>query len=150
MIVSVDDAPSGVRAIRPELETRARTPLVTAVSVLFCFDAFAWSVGVVPTLYYAFAWGSLPTVLGIRLMGGPFESLGLDALMVMGTVFVVVSAMKFLAAYWLWHARKDGAVLGLILVCTSAIFWYGFALPLGPLLGVAEIAFSILVWKSLG
>lgn len=124
-------------------------PLQTAVSILFCFDAFAWSIGVAPTLYYAFARGSLPTVAGIRLMGGPFESLGLDALIVMGTIFVVVSAMKFLAAYWLWHSRKDGAVLGLILLCLSAIFWYGFALPLGPLLGIAEVVLLLLVWRTL-
>jgi hypothetical protein len=57
-----------------------RTPLMTAVTILFYFDAFAWSIGVVPTLYYAFTYEALPTVGGIRLMGGPFESLGLDSL----------------------------------------------------------------------
>jgi hypothetical protein len=30
-----------------------RTPLKTAVSVLFCIDAFIWFIGVIPTLYYA-------------------------------------------------------------------------------------------------
>ena len=70
---------------------------------------------------------------GIRLMGRPFESLGLYALIVVGNIFVVVSAMTFLAAYWLWQPRRDGAVLGLILMGLSPIFWYGFALPLGPL-----------------
>ena len=83
-------------------------------------------------------------------MGGPFESLGLDALIVMGIIFVVVSAMKFLAAYWLWQSRKDGAVLGLILLGLSPIFWYGFALPLGPLLGIAQLVLLMLVWKTLG
>lgn len=149
-----DAGKSGRAAIsmltRPGLETKMRTPLVTAVSVVFYFDAYAWSFGVVPTLYYAFARGDLPTVWGIRLMGGPFESLGIDALIVAGIIFVVVSAIKFLAAYWLWHSRKDGAVLGLILLGLSTIFWYGFALPLGPLLGIAELVLLMLVWKSLG
>jgi len=126
-----------------------RTPLVTAVSVLLYFDAFAWGVGVVPTLYYAFTYKVLPTVVGIRLMGGPFESLGIDALIVAGIIFVFVSALKVLAAYWLWHCRKDGAVLGLILIWTSAIFWYGFALPLGPPLGIAELVLLIVVWRTL-
>ena len=124
--------------------------LQTMVSILFYFDAFAWSIGVVPTLYYAFVRGDLPTVIGIRLMGGPFESLGLDALIVVGIIFMVVSAMKFLAAYWLWQSRKDGAVLGLILLGLSTIFWYGFALPLGPPLGIAQLVLLMLVWKSLG
>jgi hypothetical protein len=131
------------------LEVNMRTPPQTAVSVLFYFDAFAWSIGVVPTLYYAFAQGNLPTVVGIRLMGGPFESLGIGTLIVLGIIFVVVSALKTLAAYWLWQSRKDGAVLGLILLGLSPIFWYGFALPLGPLLGIAELILLMLVWRTL-
>jgi hypothetical protein len=127
-----------------------RTPLMTAVTILFYFDAFAWSIGVVPTLYYAFTYEALPTVGGIRLMGGPFESLGLDTLIVVGIIFVIVSALKILAAYWLWNSRSDGAVLGLILLGLSTIFWYGFALPLGPLLGIAEVVLLMLVWKTLG
>lgn len=126
-----------------------RTPLVTAASVVFYFDAFAWSVGTTPTLYYSFKYSILPTVFGIRLMGGPFESLGIDALVVAGIVFVFVSALKVLAAYWLWHVRKDGAVLGLALTLPSAIFWYGFALPLGPLLGIAEVVLLIFGWRTL-
>ncbi len=55
-----------------------RAPLKTAVSVLFYVDALMWFIGVIPTLYYAFTHGALPTVGGIKLMGGPFESLGLD------------------------------------------------------------------------
>ena len=127
----------------------SRTPSVTAASVLFYFDAFAWGVGVVPTLYFAFTYKVLPSVFGIRLMGGPFESLGIDALIVAGIGFVVVSAFKVLAAYWLWNCRRDGAVLGLVLLWPSAIFWYGFALPLGPLLGIAELVLSIMVWRTL-
>ena len=75
-----------------------RTPLVIAVSLLFYFDAFAWGVGVVPTLYYAFTYKVLPTVAGIRLLAGPFESLGIDALIVAGIVFVYFSSLKVLAA----------------------------------------------------
>jgi hypothetical protein len=126
-----------------------RTPLKTAVSVLFYIDAFIWFIGVIPTLYYASTQGALPTVVGIRLMGGPFESLGIDALVVAGIIYVVVSALKCLAAYWLWHSRRDGAVLGLILLGLSPIFWYGFALPLGPLLGIAQLVLLMLVWRSL-
>jgi hypothetical protein len=126
-----------------------RTPLKTAVSVLFYIDAFMWLIGAVPTLYYAYAHSSLPTVGGIRLMGGPFESLGIDALIVAGIIYVVVSALKIMAAYWLWHSRKDGAVLGLILLGLSLIFWYGFALPLGPLLETAQLVLLLLVWSTL-
>lgn len=126
-----------------------RTPPQTVVSVLFYIDAFVWLIGVVPTLYYAFAQGTLPIMAGIRLMAGPFESLGIDALIILGIIFVVVNAMKLMAAYWLWRSRMDGAVLGLILLGLSTIFWYGFALPLGPLLGIAQLVLLVVVWRTL-
>ncbi len=122
-----------------------RSPLKTAVSVLFYIDALMWFIGVIPTLYYAFTRGALPAVGGIKLMGGPFESLGLDTLIVAGMIYVVDSAPKIPAAYWLWRSRKDGAVLGLIPSMISPIFWYGFALPLGPLLGIAQFILLKLV-----
>jgi hypothetical protein len=147
--VPMESAPPDVPLARPGSGAKVRAPLVTVVSVLFYFDAFAWGVGVVPTLYFAFTYKTLPTVVGIRLMGGPFESLGIEVLMVAGIVFVFVSTLKVLAAYWLWNSGKDGAVLGLILIWPSAIFWYGFALPLGPLLGIAELVLLITVWRNL-
>ena len=146
----MESAPPDVPLARPGSGAKVRAPLVTVVSVLFYFDAFAWGVGVVPTLYFAFTYKTLPTVVGIRLMGGPFESLGIEVLMVAGIAFVFVSALKVLAAYWLWNSRRDGAVLGLVLLGLSTIFWYGFALPFGPVLGIAELVLVVLVWRALG
>jgi len=125
------------------------TSLTTALSVVVYIDGFIWVIGVIPTLYYAFTHRALPNIGGIRLMGGPFESLGIDGLIVAGIVYVVVSALKFMAAYWLWNSRMDGAILGLILLGLSTIFWYGFALPLGPLFGIAQVVLLALVWRTL-
>ena len=149
MVTMMSTPSPGALESQPGSGARTRTPFVTTASVLYYFDALAWGVGLVPTLYHAFTYRALPTVFGIRLMGGPFESLGIDALVVAGIVFVVVSAFKVLAAYWLWNCRRDGAVLGLVLIWPSAIFWYGFALPLGPPLGIAEIVLLTMVWKTL-
>ncbi|MBP6017133.1 MAG: hypothetical protein KA586_10475, partial [Candidatus Promineofilum sp.] len=91
----------------------------------------------------------LPTVGSIRLLSGPIEALGIGAVIVTGIVFVVVSGLKLLAAYWLWHARMDGAILEIILLGLSAIFWYAFELPFGPVGGVALIVLLALVWQSL-
>jgi hypothetical protein len=123
--------------------------LVKILSIIVYIDAFMWLVGVVPTLYYAFVRGTLPTLGGIRLMGGPFEKLGIEVLIVAGIGYIIVSALKILAAYWLWNGRMDGAVLETILLGLSAIFWYGFALPLGPLLGVVQVILLALAWKLL-
>ena len=129
---------------------KMHTSLIKVLSTVVFIDAFMWLVGTVPTLYYAFSRGRLPTFGGITLLGGPFERLGLNALIVAGIGYIIVSALKFLAAYWLWGSRMDGAVLELILLGLSAIFWFGFALPLGPLLGVIQVILLALVWKTLG
>jgi hypothetical protein len=126
-----------------------RTPLTTVLVIVVCVDAFGWLIGMVPTLYYALVQGHLPTFGSIRLLGGPFEKLGLEALIVAGIGYLIASALKILAAYWLWNSRKDGAVLEMILLGLSAIFWYGFALPLGPLLGIIQAVLVILTWSSL-
>lgn len=125
------------------------TSLTTVLSIVVFIDGFIWIIGVIPTLYYAFTHRTLPSFGGIKLMSGPFESLGIDGLIVAGLVYVVISALKFMAAYWLWNSRMDGAILGLILLGLSTIFWYGFALPLGPLFGLAELVLFALAWKNL-
>jgi hypothetical protein len=126
-----------------------RMTSTAALSILVYFDAFAWLIGMVSTLYYAFTHRALPTLAGIKLLSGPFERLGLDGLIVAGLVFIVVSALKIFAAYWLWNARLDGAVLEIILLGLSTIFWYGFALPFGPVVGMAQVVLLALAWGSL-
>lgn len=127
-----------------------RTPFITALTIVVIFDALGWAFGVLPVLKYAQTHRDLPTVGGIRLLGGPMEALGIEAVIVTGIVFVVVSGLKLLAAYWLWQARLDGAILEIILLGLSAIFWYAFELPLGPVGGVIQIVLLALVWNGLG
>jgi hypothetical protein len=113
------------------------------------FDALAWLLGTLPTLAYALQRGELPVLMGIRLLSGPFERLGLPALIVAGLLYAAISALKLLAAYWLAQGRRDGVVLELVLLGLSAIFWYGFALPFGPLAGVPEFILLLLAWGRL-
>ncbi len=128
---------------------KMHTPLTKVLSIIVYIDAFMWLVGVIPTLYYAFSRGRLPTLGGITLLGGPFEKLGLNVLIVAGIGYVIVSALKILAAYWIWGSRMDGAVFEVILLGLSAIFWYGFALPLGPVIGVVQVILLALTWGTL-
>ena len=130
-------------------EVKMSDSLTKTLSIIVFIDAFMWLVGVIPTLYYAFSRGRLPTLAGIPLLGGPFERLGLNSLIVAGIGYLIVSALKILAGYWLWGSRMDGAVLELILLGLSVIFWYGFALPLGPLLGVIQVVLLALAWGTM-
>jgi hypothetical protein len=42
----------------------------------------------------------------------------------------------------------DGAILQLILLGVSAILWYGFALPYGPLLGIPQAILIAFAWSG--
>ena len=126
-----------------------RNPLVTAPTVFMLIDALGWALGVLPVVRYALIHKDLPVTFGFRALNGPFEVLGINGLVVADVLFVAVSLLKLLAAYWTWRLRMDGPVLQLILLAISAIFWYGFALPFGPPIGLAQIVLMALSWKSL-
>jgi hypothetical protein len=127
-----------------------RVSLMTARIIPVYVDALLAKVGVLLPLTYAFTRWTLPRVAGIgRLLSGPFEPLGMDAFIVAGLVFVAVSGLKVLAAYWLGQGRQDGAVLELTLLSLSAIFWYGFAVPFRPVFGLPEVVLRVMVWSRL-
>lgn len=124
------------------------SPLVTALTIFILIDALGWAFGVLPVLRYALIHHELPVTFGFRALSGPFEALGISSLIVAGILFVAVSLLKLLAAFWTWRLRLDGPVLQLILLAISAIFWYGFALPFGPPVGLTQIVLMALTWKS--
>src|SRR5574341_1074940 len=127
-----------------------RPPLLTALVALALIEASISTFGVLPILRYALTNKSLPSMFGLfRALSGPFEALGIEGLTVAGLIFVAISAVKFLSAYWLWDGRLDGAILQIILLGVSAIFWYGFAVPYGPVLGIPQFVLIALVWRDL-
>ena len=124
-----------------------KSPLVAMLTIFILIDALGWALGVLPVLRHALIHRELPMTFGFRALSGPFEALGINALVVAGIVFVAISLLKLLAAYWTWRHRMDGPVLQLILLAISAIFWYGFALPVGPPVGLIQIVLMFLTWK---
>ena len=127
-----------------------RTPLTTVLIILMLFEAAISTFGVAATLRHALVNKSLPSFFGLfRMLSGPFEALGIEGLINAGLVFVAISALKYLSAYWLWNGLHDGAVLQLILLGVSVIYWYGFAVPYGLVLGMPQFILIALVWKDL-
>jgi hypothetical protein len=79
---------------------------------LIVIEGLIGTLGVLPVLKYMLDHRALPTIFaGIRALSGPFEAIGIEAMLVSGLVFVVLSGLKFLAAYWIWNLRMDGVVL---------------------------------------
>lgn len=120
------------------------------LSVVYGADAILWVLASLPVMHSLLRHHELPQIGPIKSFSGPFsDSLEIDTMLPLILLFVFVSALKLLAAYWLWQFRIDGAILGLILTGVSVFFWYGFFIPIGPLLGVVEVILTALAWSSL-
>jgi len=101
---------------------------------------------VLAILRYAMVHKALPRPFGsFRALAGPFEALVMDSFIVAGLVFVTLSSFKFLAAWLLASNRLDGAALQLVLLGASSVFWYGFAVPYGPVFGIPQVVLLVLL-----
>ncbi|HUR69428.1 MAG TPA: hypothetical protein VM370_09295 [Candidatus Thermoplasmatota archaeon] len=82
---------------------------------------------------------------------GPFERvLGLKSSVALLGVFLAVCALELVAAALLWQGSRAGATLALALVPIGAVFWWGFALPIPPLLALARSVLVVRAWSALG
>jgi hypothetical protein len=53
------------------------------------------------------------------------------------------------AAWLLWGGKRSGALLQFGLLPVEAAFWYGFALPIPPLLAIVRLVLTELAWRGL-
>ena len=107
----------------------------------------------------------IPAVLGIRnlaagrgilsFMGfpaygkGPFERIGIQTTVPLLSAFLLVCLLACVAGWLLWSGARAGAILSLVLLPLGAIFWWGFALPIPPILAVVWTVLIILNWQQL-
>lgn len=90
------------------------------------------------------------TFLGFPTYGsGPFEARGIPTSLPLLAAFNALCAAEVASGWLLWRRRKSGAVLSLAILPFQLVFWYGFALPYGPVLGVARTVFLLAGWRAL-
>jgi hypothetical protein len=120
--------------------------MLGALVALVLVEAAISTFIVLAVLRYAMARKALPRPFGsFRALAGPFEALGMDSFIVAGLVFVTLSSFKFFAAWLLASNRLDGAALQLVLLGASSVFWYGFAVPYGPVFGIPQVVLLVLL-----
>jgi hypothetical protein len=96
--------------------------------------------GIYGTWYFADR-GEVWTFLGFPTYGdGPFEQIGLDTSVLLLVAFLLVCALEVVLGWWLWRGRSGGRLFSLVLLPVELAFWIGFALPFGPLAGIARTA----------
>ena len=93
--------------------------------------------------------GEVWTFLGFPTYGdGPFERWGLPTSVALLIGFVVLCAAEVGVGVLLWRDTTTAPWLALALLPLELVFWIGFALPLGPLLGLARTALVVTVLVS--
>jgi hypothetical protein len=76
--------------------------------------------------------------------GGPFERWGIPTSAPLLTGFIAVCAAELVVGILLWSGRPSGWSLALGLLPFELIYWIGFALPFGPVIGAIRTIAVIL------
>jgi hypothetical protein len=124
--------------------------MIRTAAVLLWINAVGFGIFCFPAIRNLAAGREVPLVMGFPAYGrGPFERVGIQSTVPLVAVFLLVCAFEGLAAWLLWGGHKSGAVLALALLPLGAIFWWGFALPIPPLLAAARTVLILLAWRTL-
>lgn len=68
--------------------------------------------------------------------GGPYERVGLHTSVPLLIGFLAVCVAEIVIGLMLWRRDSVAPVLGYALLPLELAFWIGFALPVGPILGL--------------
>ena len=129
-----------------EIPTAARaSAIVTWVSVA------AYGLPAIPVGVILLRTGRLPWLRDLFPMyGGPWAGTwGTKGFAASLGLFVGVNAVLAWGGWRLWRGHRSGAVICLLLVPVEALFWYGYALPIPPVLGLGRVALIAAAWRRL-
>ena len=89
--------------------------------------------------------GQVWTFMGLPTYGhGPFERVGIATSVPLLVGFLTVCAAEVALAVVLWAGTTYAPALSYALLPLELFFWIGFALPFGPLLGLARTVLLLL------
>jgi hypothetical protein len=124
--------------------------LVRVASVLCWVSGVGFGVFTLPAMRNLLTGRGIPIVFGFPAYGGgPFERYGIKTSVPLLAAFLLVCVLEGVAGWLLWGGHKGGAWLALALLPFGAVFWWGFALPFGPLFALARTILIVVSWRSL-
>lgn len=93
--------------------------------------------------------GTVPTLLGYPTYGGgPFEDLGFTTTVPLLAGFLATCLLEAYAGVRLWGGHPDGAALALVALAPGALYWWGFALPVAPVVAVVRTMCVAVGWQA--
>lgn len=93
--------------------------------------------------------GEVWTFLGYPTYGnGPFERIGVPTTTALLVAFLVVCIAEVAVGVLLWAGAPYAPILSYALLPFELAFWLGFALPLGPILGIARTVLLVVAGRG--
>ena len=121
-----------------------------AAAILLWFTAVGFGVFCLPAISNLLKGREIPYVMGFPAYGkGPFERIGIPTTVPFLAAFLLDCILEGVAGWLLWGGHKSGAVLTLVLLPASAIFWWGFSLPIPPIIALIRTLLIVMSWQSL-
>jgi len=119
--------------------------------------ALSWLLGLgfgLPCVYgtwYFARHGQVWTLMGFPAYGKAlFERHGIETSVPLLLAFLVVCVAEVVIGVLLWQESTVGGWLALALLPFELVFWVGFALPYGFVLGAARTALVVVALSPLG
>lgn len=122
-----------------------------AAAIVTWVYAAAFGLPAIPIAIFVLRKRALPWFLDLFPMyGGPWSEARRWTVFawMLGAFFVLTLVVAF-AGVLLWRGRRAGAILTFALIPVEAVFWWGFALPFPPALGVVRVALAAVAWRRL-
>jgi hypothetical protein len=126
-------------------------PAGRATAVLLWIVAAGWGLPAPWLMWWVLARGRLPVlpIIG-QPNGGPFYfNISRGAFVALLAFSFVLAFAQGWAGWLLWAGKRSGALLQFGLLPVEAAFWYGFGLPIPPLLAIARLVLTALAWRGL-
>ncbi|HKR98788.1 MAG TPA: hypothetical protein VJU79_04660 [Candidatus Dormibacteraeota bacterium] len=123
---------------------------IRIAAVLLWTTAVGFGVFCIPAIVSLASGRGIPTVMGFPAYGGgPFERVGIASTPLLIGGFLAVCILEGVAGWLLWNGNRTGAILALALLPFGAAYWWGFALPVPPLLALVRTVLIGVGWRQL-
>jgi hypothetical protein len=124
--------------------------ILRGAAILLAFSGVGFGIPAVLGIRSLLAGDGIATVFGFPAYGnGPFTRHGIESTPLLLGLFLAVCLLECVAAVLIWQGMRWGAILSVALLVPGAVFWWGFALPFGPVFAVARTILVAMGWKGL-
>jgi len=127
-----------------------KVTLLRIGAIALFINGIGFGVFCIPAIRNLLAGRGIPIVMGFPAYGnGPFERIGIRTSVPLLVGFLLICILEIVAGLFVWRGSKAGAILALAQLPMAAIYWWGFALPFGPIFGFLSTILIIIGWGSL-